>query len=73
MPVRLCAWGNSTGLRISADLLATAGLKRGDLVTVRLTDAGDLRVRRTAKPSSLEEPSAVLTPSPDRVPPPQKW
>ncbi|MDP2033941.1 MAG: hypothetical protein Q8K29_11080 [Polaromonas sp.] len=45
MSVKLCKWGNSTGLRLSADLMTAAGLKPGDSVTVRLLDSGDIRVR----------------------------
>lgn len=43
--VRLSRWGNSTGLRIGAELMTAAGLKPGDFVHVRLLDSGDIRVR----------------------------
>jgi len=43
--VRLTKWGNSTGLRLGADLMSAAGLKPGDFVHVRLLDSGDIRVR----------------------------
>ena len=43
--VRLTKWGNSTGLRIGAELMTAAGLKPGDFVHVRLLDSGDIRVR----------------------------
>ena len=43
--MRLARWGNSTGVRIPAALLAASGLRRGDLVAVRLLDSGEIRVR----------------------------
>lgn len=43
--VRLSRWGNSTGLRLGAELMTAAGLKPGDFVHVRLLDSGDIRVR----------------------------
>jgi len=45
MSVRLCRWGNSTGLRVPASLLAAAGLEVGRYVTLRVLDNGDIRVR----------------------------
>lgn len=45
MSVRLCRWGNSTGLRLPKSLLETAGLVAGDYVSLRLLDNGDIRVR----------------------------
>ncbi len=54
MPVRLCKWGNSTGLRLSAELMATAGLKQGDTVYVRLLDTGDIRIRPVGRKNSVE-------------------
>lgn len=42
---KLTRWGNSTGLRIPAEVLAAAGLKAGAHVYVRLLDSGDIRVR----------------------------
>lgn len=45
MTVRLCRWGNSTGLRIPKVLLEAAGLAPGRAVALRLLDNGDIRVR----------------------------
>lgn len=45
MSIRLCKWGNSTGLRLPAAVLAAAGLQVGRYVTIRLLDNGELRVR----------------------------
>ena len=45
MSVRLCRWGNSTGLRLPKSLLETAGLAAGGYVSLRLLDNGDIRVR----------------------------
>lgn len=58
--VRLTKWGNSTGLRIGAELMHAAGLKPGDFVHVRLLDSGDIRVRpckgvQVANPGAAKE------------------
>ena len=45
MSVRLCRWGNSTGLRLPQSLLEAAGLAAGGYVSLRLLDNGDIRVR----------------------------
>jgi antitoxin component of MazEF toxin-antitoxin module len=45
MSIRLCKWGNSTGLRIPAALLSSAGLKEGRYVSLRVLDNGEIRVR----------------------------
>lgn len=45
MPVRLCRWGNSTGLRIPKAVMEAAGLKPGRTVSLRVLDSGDIRVR----------------------------
>ena len=42
---RLTRWGNSTGLRLSADVMQASGLRPGDYVQVRLLDSGEIRVR----------------------------
>ena len=62
--VRLTKWGNSTGLRIGAELMTAAGLKPGDFVHVRLLDSGDIRVRpckgvqvATSEASKTAEPT----------------
>ena len=47
MTIRLSRWGNSTGLRLPAAIMESAGLKVGDYVFVRLLDSGDIRVRPT--------------------------
>lgn len=57
---KLTRWGNSCGLRIPNVLMKSAGLKPGDLVSVRLMDSGDLRVRPVKDRQSAEP----LTPSP---------
>lgn len=45
MSVRLCRWGNSTGLRIPISVLSAAGLAPGRSVSLRVLDNGDIRVR----------------------------
>ena len=49
MTIRLSRWGNSTGLRLPAAIMESAGLKVGDYVFIRLLDSGDIRVRPAAK------------------------
>ena len=47
MPVRLCRWGNSLGLRISSYIVHCAHLKSGDFMEIRILDNGDIMVRPT--------------------------
>ena len=47
MPVRLCRWGNSLGLRISSYIVHCAHLKAGDLMEIRILANGDIVVRPT--------------------------
>jgi antitoxin MazE len=61
---KLTRWGNSTGLRIPAEVLSAAGLKAGAHVYVRLLDSGDIRVRpvgvkQSAHDGSAEEPGPM--------------
>lgn len=62
MTVRLCRWGNSTGLRLPVSVLAAAGLAPGRSVSLRVLDNGDIRVRPIgqvvpAEPESAEDPN----------------
>jgi len=45
MSIRLCRWGNSTGLRLPKSVLEMAGLANGGYVSLRVLDNGDIRVR----------------------------
>ena len=45
MPVRLCRWGNSLGLRISSYIVHCAHLKSGDFMEIRILDNGDIVIR----------------------------
>ena len=45
MPTKLCKWGNSLGLRLPQYVLERTGLRPGDYLFVRLTDAGDIVIR----------------------------
>lgn len=45
MPTKLCKWGNSMGLRLPQYVIERTGLRPGDYLFVRLTDAGDIVVR----------------------------
>lgn len=48
MSVKVCKHGNSLSIRIGAHIARTTGLRAGDLVSVRLLDSGDIRVRPLA-------------------------
>ena len=41
---KLCKWGNSLGLRVSAAIAVEAGLKPGSPVSIRLLDNGSILV-----------------------------
>ncbi len=45
MPTKLCKWGNSLGLRLPQYVIERTGLRPGDYLFVRLTDAGDIVIR----------------------------
>ena len=72
---RLTRWGNSTGLRISAAVMESAGLKVGDYVDVRLLDSGDLRVRPAKGLQSAETDIATPTKEAPKAKPskPEQW
>lgn len=61
--VRLSRWGNSTGLRIGAEVMAASGMKVGDWVSVRLLDSGDIRVR-PCKGAQVVNPDVAKTDKP---------
>ena len=54
MSVRLCRWGNSTGLRLPKSVLEMAGLAAGGYVSLRVLDNGDIRVRPMNGSSTAE-------------------
>lgn len=62
MSVRLCRWGNSTGLRLPKSLLETAGLAAGGYVSLRVLDNGDIRVRPMS--GCIPAEAVAETPSP---------
>jgi antitoxin component of MazEF toxin-antitoxin module len=66
--VRLNRWGNSTGLRIPVSVLAAAGLAPGRVVSIRVLDNGDVRVRPMGKvvPAEPDGALAANTPAADR-------
>lgn len=55
MATRLNRWGNSVGLRLPAYILERTGLRAGDSVFVRLTDAGDIVCRPAVQRPVAEE------------------
>ena len=65
MSVRLCRWGNSTGLRLSTVVLEAAGLKAGDYVHIRLLDGGDIRVRPVKQAIAAEADGSPAAATPD--------
>lgn len=71
MTVRLCRWGNSTGLRIPKVVLEAAGLKPGRAVALRLLDNGDIRLRPVG-PSQCAD-AASATSDKAVAEPPTEW
>jgi antitoxin MazE len=61
---KLTRWGNSTGLRIPAEVLAAAGLKAGAYVYVRLLDSGDIRIRSAGTKQTAEPEVKLVAPAP---------
>ena len=71
MEVKITRWGHSAGIRLSAVLMKTMSLSAGDMVSIRLLDSGDIRVRpvnRTkiapAEPSIKESSQKSATDDP---------
>lgn len=55
MTVQVKTWGNSHGIRLSKELLASAGIKNNDFLEVELMD-GNIILKKTRKPHrTLEE------------------
>lgn len=71
MTVRLCRWGNSTGLRIPKVVLEAAGLKPGRAVALRLLDNGDIRMRPVG-PAQPADAAPGMTESADEENP-SEW
>ena len=64
MATRLNRWENAVGLRLPAYTLERTGLRAGDYVFVRLTDAGDIVVRPAKQRPVPEEYLADDAPAP---------
>ena len=75
MTCKLLRWGNSTGLRISAAVMESSGLKVGDYVDVRLLDSGDIRVRPSKGLQSADTDAATPAKDAVKVKPsePERW
>ena len=69
MATRLNRWGNAIGLRLPAYVLERTGLRAGDHVFVRLTDAGDIVIRPAKQRPVPEEYAAGDTPAPAKEAP----
>lgn len=68
MAVRLCRWGNSTGLRLPLHVMQAAGLKVGRYVNLRVLDNGDIRLRPVGDAVPAEQEG---TAAPSEEPAPQ--
>ena len=62
MAVRLCRWGNSTGLRLPLHVMQAAGLKIGRYVNLRVLDNGDIRLRPVGDAAPAEPDGAAVEP-----------
>lgn len=71
MTIRLCRWGNSTGLRIPKVVLEAAGLKPGRAVALRLLDNGDIRMRPVGPAQPAD--ASVAVPDSDAEDCPSEW
>lgn len=63
MPTKLCKWGNSLGVRLPKYVVERTGLRPGDYLFIRLTDAGDIVIRPVAArdiPSGYQSDDAAL-------------
>jgi antitoxin MazE len=68
---KLTRWGNSTGLRLPANVLEATGLKAGSYVSVRVLDSGDIRLRPIGRMRPANDDSGVTAES--APPAPTKW
>lgn len=73
MSIRLCRWGNSTGLRIPMSVLSAAGLAPGRSVSLRVLDNGDIRVRPLGQVLAAEPDITTSASKPDAEPEEAKW
>lgn len=73
MATRLNRWGNSIGLRLPAYVLERTGLRAGDHVFVRLTDAGDIVIRPAKQRPVPEEYEAGDAPPLAKEKPPSEY
>ena len=54
MPTKLCKWGNSLGVRLPQYVVERTGVRPGDYLFIRLTDAGDI-VIKAVKPRDVHQ------------------
>lgn len=55
MNTQLSKWGNSLAVRLPRGAVEQAGLKEGDQLELRATDAGDMVLRRATRRYTLAE------------------
>jgi antitoxin component of MazEF toxin-antitoxin module len=70
---RLTRWGNSAGIRISAAVMESAGLKVGDYVDVRLLDSGHIRISPTKGLQSADTDAATKEAPKTKPHEPARW
>lgn len=72
---RLTRWGNSAGIRISAAVMESSGLKVGDYVDVRLLDSGHIRISPTKGLQSADTDAATPAKEAPKAKPskPERW
>lgn len=59
MITQVKTWGNSQGVRLSKEILESAGIHNDDLLSIELID-GNIVLKKTFKHRTLEERSAEL-------------
>lgn len=57
MVVQLKKWGNSQGIRLSKEILESAGIRNNDILDVELID-GTIIIKKKHKHRTLEERAA---------------
>lgn len=74
MPVKLCRWGHSLGLRLERYIIERTGLAAGDLMYVTLRDSGEIVIRpvkANEMPAGYATPLLAAGPKPQA--PKQEW
>jgi antitoxin MazE len=59
---KISRWGNSLGVRLPKEIAATAGLRQGAFVTVRLMDNGSIQITPVSGLVTVISEDATNTP-----------